>query len=200
MIAAQVTSRNAASAKGQADLLPPVNSWEHTQAPMAAAVGQTTEDKFLCIPASPDEPVITETIEIQQKRSSAPPPPPIEPAASPEQPEWRSASSAPQKKELWVCPACSMPQFQEFAECPQCGIIVEKYLEKRGGSTRFSGTHLQTDFSRDQASDSTPLPSEAIPAPGEPNRPRFCTHCGDSLQASDKFCCSCGNRVMQQDQ
>jgi hypothetical protein len=195
-IAGQVAGRNAASEKAQAGLLPPVSSWEHSQAPKPASSGQV-----LHIPASPDEPVIVETIEIQQEQSSAPPPPRLEPAPAPEQPVCRSASLPPaQQKELWVCPACSMPQFQEFAECPQCGIIVEKYMEKRSGSGRYPETRSHVTFSPDQPSGPRPAPSEAIPAPVEPNSPSFCTHCGEALQPSDKFCCSCGNRVMQQNQ
>jgi hypothetical protein len=203
MIAAQAAGREAVSAKGQAELLPPVSSWEHTRAQTNVSVGQTGEDRFLCIPASPDEPVVMESIETPQQQSSAPPAPPIEPEPEPEQPVCRSApssSSPPRQQQLWVCPACSMPQFQEFAECPQCGIIVEKYLEKRGGSSRYPETRSHVTFSPDEQSLPRPLPAEAVPAEPEPNSSRFCTHCGEALQASDKFCCSCGNRVMQQDQ
>ncbi len=203
MIAAQATGREAVSAKGQTELLPAVSSWEHAQGPMAATVEQTGEDRFLCIPASPDEPVVMESIEIPQQQSSAPPPPPIKPEPEPERPVCRSApssSSPPRRQQLWVCPACSMPQFQEFAECPQCGIIVEKYLEKRGGSGRTPETQVRVTFSPEQQSLPTPPPATDVPDAAEQNRPRFCTQCGETLQPSDKFCSSCGNRVMQQDQ
>lgn len=71
---------------------------------------------------------------------------------------------------------------------------------KTGGSTRYPETRSHVTFSPDEQSVPGPFPAEATPAPVEPNRPRFCTHCGETLQPSDKFCSSCGNRVMQQDQ
>lgn len=194
MIAAQISASDTGSPKGKEALLPPVSSWEHTQTQTDVSMSPTAEDKFVCIPASPDEPVVMETVDIQQQQSSAPPPPPVEPPSAPER-RPAISTAAPQPQQLWVCPACSMPQFQEFTECPQCGIIVEKYLERRGTSS--SEPRSRVTFSQDQRSAPSPIPAEA--APVEPNRPSFCTHCGESLQPSDKFCCSCGNRVVPQD-
>jgi|GEM_PF-2930575 len=114
------------------------------------------------------------------------------PVASPVQ-----SQKPPEKRRIWRCPACRKPQFQEFEECPQCGVIVSKYLERRGAGDQSlqppEFVELEPDISKEEQA----APARQNWQPAERDVPRKCPGCDFTLPGDAKFCPSCGTRVTQ---